>query len=79
MNEFKSSFNAPTGLIESSWKKENGKIIYQVTIPPNSTATLRLSIKKGQHIRQNQKSILVSKDYAYKVPLVSGKYIFEIE
>ncbi len=79
LNEFQASFNAPTGLIESSWKKENGKIMYQVTVPPNSTATLRLSIKTGQNILKNQKLIPVSKDNAYKIQLVSGKYAFEIK
>ena len=79
LNEFQASFNAPTGLIESSWKKENGKIMYQVTIPPNSTATLRLSIKTSQNISQNQKLIPVPKDSDYKIQLVSGKYVFEIK
>jgi alpha-L-rhamnosidase len=79
LNEFEASFNAPTGRIESSWKTENGKIIYQVTIPPNSTATLTLSLKNGQSILQNQKLVPVSKDNAYSLTLVSGKYTFEIK
>jgi alpha-L-rhamnosidase len=79
LDEFQASFNAPTGLIESSWKKENGKIMYQVTIPPNSTATLRLNIKNGQMILKNQKLIPISKDNSYKMQLVSGKYTFEIK
>ena len=57
---------------------ENGKIIYQVTIPPNATATLRISIKTGQKLVQNKKLLPISKDNAYKMQLVSGKYIFEV-
>jgi hypothetical protein len=64
--------------IESSWKKEKDKVVYQVTIPPNATATLRLSAKAGQKITQNQQLLPVHKDNFYRLPLVSGKYVFEI-
>ena len=79
LNAFEAIFNAPTGKIESAWKKENGKVIYQVTIPPNATATLWLNTKAGQKIKQNQQLLPVSKDNAYQFRLVSGKYVFEIE
>lgn len=79
LNAFEAVFNAPTGKIESSWKKENGKVLYQVTVPPNATATLRLNLKMGQKLLKNNQKLPVSKDNAYQLPLVSGKYIFEIE
>lgn len=79
LNAFEAVFNAPTGKIESSWKKENVKILYQVTVPPNATATLRLNLKMGQKLMQNNQKLPVSKDNAYQLPLVSGKYFFEIE
>jgi alpha-L-rhamnosidase len=78
LNTFEAIFNAPTGKIESSWKKENGKVVYQVTVPPNATATLRLHLKTGQKIKQNQKPLTMSKDNIYQLSLLSGKYIFEI-
>lgn len=79
LDEFKASFNAPTGLIESSWKKENGKIIYQVSVPANATATLKLSLKNGQKLTQNQKLQPILKDNNYKIQLSAGRYIFEIQ
>lgn len=79
LNAFEAVFNAPTGKIESSWKKENGKVLYQVTVPPNATATLRLNLKTGQKLMQNQQKIPVRKDNLYELSLVSGKYLFEIE
>lgn len=79
LNAFEAVFDAPTGKIESSWKKENGKVLYQVTVPPNATATLRLNLKMGQKLMQNNQKLPVSKDNAYQLPLVSGKYFFEIE
>ncbi len=79
LNQFEATFNAPTGKIESAWKKEQSKIIYQVTVPPNATATLRLNLKTGQRLTKNQLTLPINKDNAYQLPLVSGKYIFEIE
>jgi len=35
-------FDSPYGRIESSWKTENGKIIYNFTVPKGTTATLYL-------------------------------------
>jgi len=52
--------------------------LYQVTVPPKATATLRLQLKTGQKMIQNQQKVLVSKDDSYQVLLVSGKYVFEI-
>ncbi len=79
LTQFEASFNAPTGKIESSWKKEQSKILYQVTIPPNATATLKLNLKTGQRLSKNQLTLPKTKDNTYQLPLVSGKYAFEIE
>ena len=79
LTEFEASFNAPTGTIKSNWKKEGNKIIYQVTIPPNATATLKLKLKTGQQLLQNQKLLPVSKDNMYQLTLVAGTFIFEIK
>jgi hypothetical protein len=53
--------------------------LYQVTIPPNATATLRLNLKMGQKLVQNNQKMPVSKDNTYQLSLISGKYVFEIE
>lgn len=42
LNQFEARHTGPYGEIVSSWKREGGKILYHVVIPPNSTATLRL-------------------------------------
>lgn len=36
------SYNTPQGVVKSSWNRRGKKIIYKVTVPPNSTATLFL-------------------------------------
>ncbi len=38
----KASYNSVYGLVESGWRRENGKIEYTVTIPANCTAEIRL-------------------------------------
>jgi alpha-L-rhamnosidase len=39
---YKATFNSPYGLISSAWRVENDRVTYIVTVPPNTTATLRL-------------------------------------
>jgi alpha-L-rhamnosidase len=42
LDQFYAEHDGPYGKIVSSWKKENDKIIYQVTIPADSSATIKL-------------------------------------
>ncbi len=42
LESFSAKHNGPFGEIVSSWKKNNGVIDYQVTVPPNSTASLTI-------------------------------------
>ena len=45
-------FNSPYGLIESKWRWENERLIYDIVIPANSTATLYLpdSVIGNKHL-----------------------------
>jgi len=44
LDHFEASHNGPYGIIRSSWKRVGKGIEYQVTIPPNSSATVKLSV-----------------------------------
>ena len=46
----KGSVNSPCGVIESGWKKENGRILYQCEIPVNTRATLVLPGGKSEKL-----------------------------
>ena len=48
LNQVEVKHESPHGTIVSSWKRAGKKIIYNVTIPPNSTATLILNNKTQQ-------------------------------
>ncbi len=54
LNSFEASHEGPNGKIQSSWKRSKNTVNYQVTIPANSTATLKLT---GKKISQNGKVI----------------------
>jgi len=48
LDHFEASHEGSYGTIFSSWKRSGKKITYSVIVPPNSTATLRLPVAKGQ-------------------------------
>lgn len=72
-------FDSPSGKIKSHWKKENGKITYQVTIPPNCIATIYFPDEGKKQIKVNSisaKKIGTSDGYViFEAP--AGSYQFE--
>ncbi|MES2826779.1 MAG: family 78 glycoside hydrolase catalytic domain [Bacteroidota bacterium] len=42
MNWAKAITRAPSGLIKSYWKREDGMLHYEITVPPNTTAILQI-------------------------------------
>ena len=83
LNQFEASHQGPNGLIVSSWKRNHDQIEYEVIIPANSTATLKLSGKKfiegKQPLEKNPFIKLVNKENKLNVySLSSGKYHFTI-
>ncbi|HEY3369785.1 MAG TPA: glycoside hydrolase family 78 protein [Prolixibacteraceae bacterium] len=81
LNQFEAKYDSPYGTIVSSWEKSKGKILYQVTIPANSTATLYLNAKKvtqsGKDLSEN-KLIRTekNKDQLLCMHLQAGNYKF---
>lgn len=71
LDHFAASYASPFGTISSSWQKKRKKIFYKVSIPPNSTATIKLPQIAGLKVYADRK--LVAMD---KVQLSSGKYKF---
>ena len=75
----KADYNSPAGMIQSHWKKENGKTTLSVTVPPNCTATLYFPDASGRKVSENSgfaKEIGKKDGYVlFEIP--SGKYIFE--
>ena len=74
LDEYHASHEGPYGKIVSAWKRANKKLLYEVVVPPNSTASIRFGIAKGQKVYENGKEIAHINDYA----VAAGSYQFEI-
>ena len=76
LNSFQTSHAGPFGQIQSSWKREGKKVKYNLVIPANSSATVKLD---GNKIDLNGKVIFTQKSAAgqrYSTNLSAGKYEF---
>lgn len=73
LDHFESSHTGPYGTIVSNWKREGGAIKYSVTIPANSTATIRIPVVQGKKIYLDGRQVSAT---TFKQP--SGQYNFEI-
>jgi hypothetical protein len=80
----KASYQSPYGVISSSWKKEAGRFELNVTIPPNTTATVYLPVSKtaaitcgGPNTKQRKDMRFMGyKDGKAVVEVGSGTYVF---
>ena len=59
----KAQYDSPHGRISTHWYHENDVLRFDVTIPPNTTALIRLPAKKGQTITENDDSVAFSKQF----------------
>ena len=66
----KAAFDSPSGNIKAHWKRENNKLVYLVTIPPNCTATIYFPDENG-------KTVQVNSAYAKKTGVSNGYVVFE--
>ena len=83
LEQFEAKYNGPHGTIISSWKKSGDKVLYNVSIPANSTATLYLNgknvLENGKHLSKN-KYIQAKKGEKQSliIYLQAGNYKFSI-
>jgi alpha-L-rhamnosidase len=77
----KAAVESPYGLIESGWRKENGKVIYDISIPAGSKANIYLPTtatsvtESGQPLTQAKGiKIVGEKDGYLLIHAESGKY-----
>ncbi len=77
LSHVKATLDSPYGLIASGWRVENDQLLYDVTIPPNSSATLVLPISL-EEIKESGQPLHLPGNSATKLPLVSGTYHFSL-
>jgi alpha-L-rhamnosidase len=82
LNHFEASHNGPNGKIISKWERTGGKLVYTVSVPPNSMATLFLlsdsisepeKLAKMDGVKRTESSELFTKIF-----LEPGNYTFNI-
>jgi alpha-L-rhamnosidase len=75
LDSFEAEHEGPYGKIVSSWKRDGDKILYEVTVPPNSTSTLTL---KAGEVIENGKKLHQDRNKEYILDLKSGRYDYTI-
>jgi alpha-L-rhamnosidase len=78
LNSFQTTHNGPYGEIQSNWKRDGKKVIYQVVIPANSMATVKL---QGSEISRNGKVVYQLKkteNNVYVTNLIAGTFEFVV-
>lgn len=83
LKQFEARHDGPYGTIVSSWERSGKKVLYNVVIPANSTATLYLSGKKVM-VKGNgraEKKIIEAENAKSKLcfHLSAGNYVFTID
>jgi alpha-L-rhamnosidase len=81
----KAGVESPYGLIESGWRKENGKVIYDIIIPVGSKAKIYLPARASE-ITEGGQTLATAKSVSVKeetsdctiISIESGKYSFEL-
>jgi len=75
LSEVKASIDSPYGLILSHWQVRGDQLDYEVTIPPNTIATLALPVPPSD-VRESGRSVQAPDDQTTRLSLVTGTYRF---
>ena len=78
----KSSHRTIRGLIQSNWRKGEGKTEFEIVIPPDTTATIELPIREGETLTEGGKPLeesegvvrLSPSSKTFKLQVGSGTY-----
>ncbi|WP_205942743.1 alpha-L-rhamnosidase [Pedobacter psychroterrae] len=73
LTHFEASHDGPYGTILSSWKRSGTAVIYNVTVPANSTATVQFNLTGTQKAYKDGKLLTATTNIG------AGKYQFEIK
>lgn len=76
LNHVNASYASPYGKIESSWKKKDNKLEWNIVIPANTTATVSLPLSFNVKVDANQAGVHSVKESGEKliVEIGSGEY-----
>jgi len=67
------------GTISSAWKKQEGKLVFEFSIPPNTNATVFLPAASPSQVKENGAPVSGTDDgKSVRLNLGSGNYRFEV-
>jgi alpha-L-rhamnosidase len=79
LTSVKAAHQSMYGTIATAWKKGGGKFTLDVTIPPNTTATVWLPAKEGATVTESGKPVEVRREAgAWVAEVGSGTYSFAV-
>ncbi|MDP4204110.1 MAG: alpha-L-rhamnosidase C-terminal domain-containing protein, partial [Bacteroidota bacterium] len=70
-------YDSMYGRIESSWRQENGKTVYRITVPANTSATLFLKAPDVNRISESGTAVKSAKGIRF-LKSDNGKSLFEL-
>jgi alpha-L-rhamnosidase len=73
LDHFEAMHNGPYGAIVSSWTRTGNEVVYEVTIPANSSATVYFPLTGSQKAYKDGKVLMA------KTQIAAGKHKFEIK
>ncbi|MGI6074624.1 MAG: family 78 glycoside hydrolase catalytic domain [Fermentimonas sp.] len=79
INWAKATYDSPAGMIESRWKREEGKTQLEVVVPPNCSAVIYFPNELGRKIKESSgyaKNVGEQSSYVL-FEVGSGRYMFE--
>ena len=81
LDHVNASYNSPYGKIESVWKRVGDNLTWHITIPANTTATVKLPLKFGVKVDNKMAGIRSVKETGESlvVELGSGNYVLASE
>lgn len=79
LNHVNASYNSPYGKIASQWKRDGDKLSWNIEIPANTTATVKLPARFNVKVDAAQAGVrnVSEADNSLVVELGSGKYSFQ--
>jgi len=71
------SYQSPYGQIKSSWKKENGQLNWNITVPGNATAVVYIPAKQDAEVKEGSGTASSSEGIKF-LRMEDGNAVFEI-
>ena len=71
------SYQSPYGPIKTYWKKENGQLNWNISVPGNTTAVVYIPAKENSEVKENGKAITASEGVKF-LKIENGNVVLEV-